>query len=125
VYNTSRLPRERRRGGRSLITLTARSFHPSDRELVAFARLGEVMLLNSWIFPPFLLVVLVLYHVLPHGGQNIMLLVASYFLLRVLGLALPGPSPGLDQFAIGFWLERSAVSPLERAPSGGLPAVWG
>jgi alginate O-acetyltransferase complex protein AlgI len=37
------------------------------------------MLFNSWVFPPFLVVVLVLYHLLPHRGQNRMLLLASWF----------------------------------------------
>jgi alginate O-acetyltransferase complex protein AlgI len=36
------------------------------------------MLFNSWIFPPFAMLVLALYRVLPHRGQNAMLLVASY-----------------------------------------------
>jgi D-alanyl-lipoteichoic acid acyltransferase DltB (MBOAT superfamily) len=36
------------------------------------------MLFNSWIFPPFLALVLILYRVLPHRGQNLMLLGASW-----------------------------------------------
>jgi len=37
------------------------------------------MLFNSWLFPPFLIVVLILYRVLPDRYQNTMLLAASYF----------------------------------------------
>lgn len=37
------------------------------------------MLFNSWSFPPFLVLVLTLYYVLPHRAQNVMLLLASYF----------------------------------------------
>ena len=36
------------------------------------------MLFNSWIFLPFILIVLGLYYRLEHRGQNVMLLVASY-----------------------------------------------
>jgi alginate O-acetyltransferase complex protein AlgI len=55
------------------------------------------MLFNSWMFPPFLLVVLVLYRLLPHRGQNIMLLAASYFFYacwdwRFLGLLVASTS---------------------------------
>src|SRR6266536_5305186 len=51
------------------------------------------MLFNSWMFPLFLAVVLTLYFVLRHRGQNIMLLLASYFFyacwdLRFLGLLI-------------------------------------
>jgi alginate O-acetyltransferase complex protein AlgI len=51
------------------------------------------MLFNSLIFPPFLAVVLGLYAVLRHRGQNVMLLLASYFFYacwdwRFLGLLL-------------------------------------
>src|SRR5262252_2108721 len=51
------------------------------------------MLFNSWIFLPFLIVVLVLYKLLPHRLQNPMLLLASYFFYacwdwRFLGLLL-------------------------------------
>ena len=51
------------------------------------------MLFNSWMFPPFLVVVLTLYFVLWHRGQNIMLLLASYFFYacwdwRFLGLLM-------------------------------------
>jgi alginate O-acetyltransferase complex protein AlgI len=51
------------------------------------------MLFNSWMFPPFLVVVLMLYFVLWHRGQNIMLLLASYFFYacwdwRFLGLLM-------------------------------------
>jgi D-alanyl-lipoteichoic acid acyltransferase DltB (MBOAT superfamily) len=51
------------------------------------------MLFNSWIFLPFLLIVLLLYRFLPHRAQNVMLLVASYFFYacwdwRFLGLLL-------------------------------------
>ena len=57
------------------------------------------MLFNSWLFPPFLLVVLVLYYLLPHRGQNVMLLLASYAFYacwdwRFLGLLLL--STGID-----------------------------
>jgi alginate O-acetyltransferase complex protein AlgI len=37
------------------------------------------MLFNSWVFVPFLSVVLILYRALPHRGQNRMLLLASWF----------------------------------------------
>jgi len=37
------------------------------------------MLLNSWVFLPFLFTVLGLYKILPHRSQNVMLLLASYF----------------------------------------------
>ncbi|HET9315760.1 MAG TPA: MBOAT family protein, partial [Vicinamibacteria bacterium] len=51
------------------------------------------MLFNSWSFPPFLAVVLALYYLLPHRGQNVMLLLASYLFYacwdwRFLGLLL-------------------------------------
>jgi D-alanyl-lipoteichoic acid acyltransferase DltB (MBOAT superfamily) len=51
------------------------------------------MLFNSWLFPPFLLLVLALYRVLPARAQNAMLLVASYAFYacwdwRFLGLLL-------------------------------------
>ncbi|HEY7204711.1 MAG TPA: MBOAT family protein [Methylomirabilota bacterium] len=51
------------------------------------------MLFNSWLFPPFLLLVLALYRVLPARAQNSMLLVASYAFYacwdwRFLGLLL-------------------------------------
>jgi len=51
------------------------------------------MLFNSWGFPPFLLLVLLLYYRLPHRAQNVMLLLASYFFYacwdwRFLGLLL-------------------------------------
>jgi alginate O-acetyltransferase complex protein AlgI len=51
------------------------------------------MLFNSFIFPPFLAVVLALYAVLRHRAQNVMLLLASYFFYgcwdwRFLGLLL-------------------------------------
>jgi D-alanyl-lipoteichoic acid acyltransferase DltB (MBOAT superfamily) len=51
------------------------------------------MLFNSWFFPPFLILVLILYRVLPGRHQNTMLLVASYFFYacwdwRFLGLLL-------------------------------------
>jgi alginate O-acetyltransferase complex protein AlgI len=51
------------------------------------------MLFNSWLFPPFLLLVLALYRVLPARAQNAMLLVASYVFYacwdwRFLGLLL-------------------------------------
>jgi len=51
------------------------------------------MLFNSWLFPPFLLIVLVLYRFLPNRSQNAMLLLASYFFYacwdwRFLGLLL-------------------------------------
>ena len=51
------------------------------------------MLFNSFIFPPFLALVLTLYYVLRHRGQNVMLLLASYFFYacwdwRFLGLLL-------------------------------------
>jgi alginate O-acetyltransferase complex protein AlgI len=36
------------------------------------------MLFNSWVFPPFLALVLILYRCLPHRGQNRMLLGASW-----------------------------------------------
>ena len=55
------------------------------------------MLFNSWLFPPFLLVVLVLYRFLPNRSQNAMLLLASYFFYacwdwRFLGLLLVSTS---------------------------------
>lgn len=76
------------------------------------------MLFNSWIFPPFLLVVLVLYRVLPHGGQNIMLLVASYFFYacwdwRFLGLLLVSTSCD--------WLLARAIS---REPTRASAKRW-
>jgi D-alanyl-lipoteichoic acid acyltransferase DltB (MBOAT superfamily) len=51
------------------------------------------VLFNSWLFPPFLILVLALYYALPHRGQNLMLLVASYVFYacwdwRFLGLLL-------------------------------------
>src|SRR5215831_4769700 len=51
------------------------------------------MLFNSWIFLPFLIIVLVLYKLLPHRLQNPMLLLASYFFYacwdwRFLGLLM-------------------------------------
>src|SRR5215475_2091996 len=51
------------------------------------------MLFNSFMFPPFLAVVLALYFVLGHRAQNVMLLLASYFFYacwdwRFLGLLL-------------------------------------
>jgi alginate O-acetyltransferase complex protein AlgI len=51
------------------------------------------MLFNSFLFPPFLAIVLALYYVLRLRGQNVMLLVASYFFYacwdwRFLGLLL-------------------------------------
>ena len=36
------------------------------------------MLFNSWLFAAFLAIVLPLYYRLPHRGQNLLLLIASY-----------------------------------------------
>jgi len=76
------------------------------------------MLFNSWIFPPFLLVVLVLYRILPHRGQNIMLLLASYFFYacwdwRFLGLLLASTSCD--------WLLARAIS---REPTRASAKRW-
>jgi len=51
------------------------------------------MLFNSWSFPPFFALVLLLYYRLPHRAQNVLLLLASYFFYacwdwRFLGLLL-------------------------------------
>jgi alginate O-acetyltransferase complex protein AlgI len=55
------------------------------------------MLFNSWSFPPFLALVLMLYYLLPQRAQNVMLLLASYFFYacwdwRFLGLLLASTS---------------------------------
>ena len=67
------------------------------------------MLFNSWLFPPFLLVVLALYRFLPNRSQNAMLLLASYFFYAwwdVRFLLLVGATTLLD-YSIGVLLERS------------------
>jgi D-alanyl-lipoteichoic acid acyltransferase DltB (MBOAT superfamily) len=67
------------------------------------------MLFNSWLFPPFLLVVLALYYRLQRRGQNVMLLLASYFFYacwdwRFLGLLLL--STGVD-WTLANWISRA------------------
>ncbi len=66
------------------------------------------MLFNSWLFPPFLVLVLALYRVLSLRGQNVMLLLASYVFYacwdwRFLGLLLL--STGVD-WTLANWIKR-------------------
>ena len=76
------------------------------------------MLFNSWLFPPFLAVVLALYFRLPHRAQNVMLLLASYIFYaswdwRFLGLLLL--SSGVD------WTLANLIS---REPSRRVAKRW-
>src|SRR5690606_2763648 len=74
----------------------------------ADTNIENAMLFNSYIFWIFYAVVAVLYFRLRHRGQNLLLLVASYYFYacwdwRFLGLLLAST---VSDFFVGLWMNR-------------------